>query len=108
MSKPSRSLAAIASDSCCGGLVDRGLDLDEARLAGRAAGRHVGAEQVAVAGHRGQRGVAGEQRAGLRQVVDDGHPVEQPGERRADGVGAGDHVEGVRRASGSAGQPLTS
>ena len=81
-----------------GGLVDRGLDLDEARLAGRATGGDVGSEQVAVAGHRGQRGVAGEQRPGRGQVVDHGDPVEQPGQRRADGLGAGDHVEGVRRA----------
>ena len=68
-----------------GGLVDRGLDLDEAGLAGRAAGGDVGAEQVAVAGHRGERGVAGEQRPGGGQVVDHGDPVEQPRERRADG-----------------------
>jgi hypothetical protein len=37
-----------------GCLVDRGLDLDEAGLARRAAGRDVGAEQVAVASDRGQ------------------------------------------------------
>ena len=61
-----------------GGLVDRGLDLDEAGLAGRAAGGHVGTEQVAVAGHRGQRGVAGDQRPGGGEVVDDRDPVEQP------------------------------
>ena len=83
-----------------GRLVDRGLDLDEAGLAGRAAGGDVGAEQVAVAGHRGQRGVAGDQRPRRGEVVDDGHPVEQPRQRGTHGLGAGDHVEGVRRALG--------
>ena len=37
-----------------GGLVDRGLHLEQRRRAGRAADRPVGAEQVAVGGHRAQ------------------------------------------------------
>ena len=69
----------------------------QARLAGRAAGGEVSAEQVAVAGHRGER-ASRDQRPGRGEVVDDGDPVEQPRERGAHGVGAGDHVEGVRRA----------
>ena len=50
-----------------GGLVDRGLDLDQAGLARRAAGGEVGAEQVAVAGDRGDVGEVGDQRAGRRR-----------------------------------------
>ena len=45
-----------------GGLVDRGLDLDQARLARGATGGEVGAEDVAVAGDRGEVGQGGDQR----------------------------------------------
>ena len=83
-----------------GGLVDRGLDLDQAGLAGRATGGGVGTEQVAVAGDRGQRGVTGDQGAGRGQVVDHRDPVEQPRQRGTDDVGAGDDVQGVGRARG--------
>ena len=92
-----------------GGLVDRGLDLDQAGLAGRAAGRHVGAEQVAVAGDRGQRAVAGDERPRGGQVVDDRDPVEQPRQRGAHGRRGRRRRRGrTTRRSGSAGQLLTS
>ena len=54
MSKPSRSRGGDRLGELRARLVDRGLDLDQARLAGRAAGGDVGAEQVAVPGHRGE------------------------------------------------------
>ena len=49
-----------------GRLVDGGLDLEQARLARRAAGRDVGAEQVAVERHRGELGVLRDQAARRR------------------------------------------
>ena len=83
-----------------GRLVDGGLDLEQARLARRAAGRDVGAEQVAVERHRGELGVLGDQPARRGEVADHGDPVEQVGQRGAHGVGALDRVDGVRRLAG--------
>ena len=68
------------------GLVDGGLDLDQAGLAGGPAGREVGAEQVTLAGHGDDVGVLGDQPPGGGEVVDDGDLVEQPR-----------HAQGVRR-----------
>ena len=85
-----------------GGLVDRGLHLDQARLARGATGGEVGAEQVAVAGDGGQvRGVA-DQPPRRGEVVDDDDLVQQAGQRGPQVVGALHHVHGVRRAAGQA------
>ncbi len=86
-----------------GGLVDGGLDLDEAGLAGGAARGEVGAEQVALAGHGHDVGQVGDQSAGGGQVVDDGDPAQQPHQRGAYVVGRGDHVDGVGHTVGQAG-----
>ena len=58
VSNVSRSPAAVASASWVGGLVDRGLDLDQGRLGGGTAGGEVGTEHVAFAGDRGDVGAA--------------------------------------------------
>ena len=79
MSKPSRSVAATASDSCWAGLVDRGLDLDAGsagwpshrRRRARRAGRRRGSPRSA-------RGRWRRSAPGRGQVVDHGDPVEQP------------------------------
>ena len=86
-----------------GGLVDGGLDLDQAGLAGGAPGGEVGAEQVAVAGHRDDVGQVGDQAAGGGEVVDDGDPLQQPRQRGAYVGGRGHHVDGVRRTVGQRG-----
>ena len=83
-----------------GGLVDSGLDLDQALLAVGAAGREVGAEEVAVPGHRDDIGVVGHQGPGGREVVDDDGLVEQAGERGPHLGGAVHDVDGVRRVAG--------
>ena len=85
-----------------GGLVDRGLHLDQARLARGAAGGEVGAEQVAVAGDGGQVGGVADQALRGGEVVDDDDLVQQPGQRGPEVVGALHHVHGVRRAGGQA------
>ena len=64
------------------GLVDGGLDLEQARRAGGPADRPLGAEQVAVAGHRAQAGVGLDHGARLGEVVDEQDALEQPGHRR--------------------------
>ena len=65
-------------------LVDGRLDLEQARLARRATGREVGADQVALPGHRGQVGQVGDEGAGRGQVVDDGD-LEEQSRQRPDG-----------------------
>ena len=92
-----------ASASWVVGLVDRGLDLDQARLAGGAARGEVGPEHVTVAGHRGQVGHLGDQGARGVEVVDDRGLEQQPGQRPAQVGGAVHDVDGVRRACGQAG-----
>ena len=99
-SKVSRSSVCAAVGELLGGLVDRSLDLDQAGLARGAAGGEVGAEQVALAGHRGDVGCVGDQRPGGRQVVDHGDLEQQPGQRGPQLGGALHHVDGVRRAGG--------
>ncbi len=100
---PSRSDAGVGLGELRLGLVDRGLDLDQARLAGRAARREVGAEHVAVAGHRRDVRQLADQPAGCGEVVDDGDLEQQPAQRAAQVAGAVDHVDGVRRVAGQAG-----
>ena len=82
-----------------GGLVDRGLHLDQARLARGAAGSEVGPDEVTVAGDRGQvRGVTDEpSRRG--EVVHHDDLVQQAGQRGTKVLGALHHVHGVRRAA---------
>ena len=103
ISKPSRSAVAVASASLVAGLVDGCLDLDQAGLAAGSAGREVGAEQVALAGHGDDVGELGDQPPGGGEVVDDGDLVEQPRQRRAYVVGRGHDVDGVGRAVGERG-----
>ena len=100
MSKASRSDGGDRLGELGARLVDGGLDLQQARLARRAAGRHVGAEQVAVQRHRGELGVLRDQPARRGEVADHGDPVEQVGQRGAHRVGALDRVDGVRRLGG--------
>ena len=64
ISKPSRSVDAVASCSWADRLVDGRLDLDQAGLARRATGGEVGADQVALARHGGDVGQVGDQLAG--------------------------------------------
>ena len=80
-----------------GGLVDGRLHLDQARLARGAAGGEVGAEQVAVAGHRGDVGRVADQRPRRGEVVDDRDAGEQPRQGGPQLGGALHHVDGVRR-----------
>ena len=86
-----------------GGVVDGGLDLDQAGLAAGAAGREVRAEEVTLAGHRDDVGDVGDQAPCGGEVVDHGDLVEQPHQRRTYVVGRGHHVDGVGRAVGEAG-----
>ena len=67
MSKPSRSEAATASASAAEASSYGRLDLEQARLALRAAGREVRGVHVAVAGHRGHVGQSADQRRGRRR-----------------------------------------
>ena len=100
MSKPSRSVAATASASCwvasstAAWISIRLGWLAEPPAATWAPSRSPSRVTAVSEASRAT------QRAGGGQVVDHGDPVEQPGQRRAHGVGAGDHVEGVRRALG--------
>ena len=78
-----------------GGLVDRGLHLDQAGYAGGAAGGEVGADQVALAGDRGEVGVSRRERAGRNEVLDHRDLVEQPRHRGPQHRLALDHVQRV-------------
>ena len=60
-------------------------------------------KHVAVAGHGGDVGQVGDQGAGGVEVVDHGGLEEQARQRRAQGVGARHHVDGVRRVAGQPG-----
>ena len=80
-----------------GGLVDRGLHLDQAGAAGGAAGGEVGADQVALAGDGGQVGGLPDGRPRGGEVVDDHDLVQQPGHGGAQVGAALDDVHGVRR-----------
>ena len=80
-----------------GGLLDRGLDLDQARLLRGAAVREVGAEHVTVAGDRGDVRQLADEGAGGVEVGHDRDLVEQPRERALQVGGRLHHVDGVRR-----------
>ena len=95
-SKPSRSQAWVASPSCSVGLVDRGLHLDQAGLRRRAAGGEVRAEQVAVAGDRGdvrQRRPPAARAASRSSTTATLNSSRR--QRRPQGGGALDDVDGV-------------
>ncbi len=66
----------------------------------------MGAEQVALAGHRGHVGQVGDQAPGGVEVVDDGHLEQQPGQRRAQRLGRLDDVDGVGGAVRQSGPGL--
>ncbi len=84
-------------------LVDGRLDLDQALAGRRTTAREVRAERVTLPGHRHHVGQHVHQRAGGGQVVDDGHLVQQPTQRRPDRLGGLDHVHGVVRLAGELG-----
>ena len=85
------------------GVVVGRLDLQQAGLRRGAAGGEVGAVDVALAGHRGDVGQVGDQRAGGVEVGDDRGLEEQAGQRGPQGVGARHDVDGVRRVAGEPG-----
>ena len=91
-------MRAVASRELPARLVDRRLDLEQARLARRAAGREVGAHQVAVERDRGEVGQVRDEGACGVEVVDHGDLEQQPGQRGAELVGASTTSSGVRRA----------
>ena len=98
MSKPSRSRGRDRLGQLGVGLVDRGLDLDQALLARGAAGGEVGAEHVAVAGHRGDVGQLGDQAAGGARSSTTAVLNSSRLSAGRSVVGALHHVDGVRRA----------
>ena len=79
------------------GLLDGGLDLQQALLLAGAAGGVPGAEDVPGRGHRGDLRALLDQGPGGGQVGDDRDPVEQRGEPRAQLDGALDDVDGPGR-----------
>ena len=105
ISKPSRSVDAVASASAVVGLVDGRLDLDQAGLARRSAGGEVGTEEVSLARDGGDVGQVGHESTRGLEVVDDGDLVQQAHQRAADVLGRAHGVEGVRRGAGQ-GRPV--
>ncbi|RPK49951.1 hypothetical protein EES40_06840 [Streptomyces sp. ADI93-02] len=95
-----------------GGLVDGGLDLQQARGPGGPAVREVGAQDIALGGDRGQPGVGGDQLLRVLQGADDDHVPHQPpygrhqfggaphqsGDGRRGGLPGGDGLTGLHRA----------
>ena len=76
-----------------GGLVDRGLDLEQRRGRGRAPDGPVGAEQIALGGDGTHARQRGDERGGLVESRDDGDLAQRPGQRRPQGLGRGHEVQ---------------
>ncbi len=90
------SLAGVGGcGELLGGLVDRGLHLDQAGPARGAAGGEVGAEHVALTGDRGDVGQLAHEVASLAEPVDDGDLEQHPTQSRTQRLGAVDDVDGI-------------
>ena len=93
------SLAGVGGGGqLLGGLVDRGLHLDEAGLRRGAAGSEVGPEQVPLAGDRGGVRQVDDQATGGVEAVHDRDLEQHAAQRRTERGRALDHVDGVDRA----------